>query len=55
MGFTENEMAAMYLSKYVRLVRDIRYEREEIEERRRFEEEQREIEKLAKYGDGIGG
>ena len=53
MGFTEQETAGMYLSKYILLIRDIRKEREEIEERKRFEEEQAEIEKLSKCGDGV--
>lgn len=49
LGFTEKEIAAMYLSKYIMLLRDIRAERREIDERRRAEEEQREIQKLAKF------
>ena len=53
MGFTENEIAVMYLSKHIRLLRDIKKEQEEIEERRRFEEEQAEIRKLECFGDGM--
>ena len=42
----------MYLSQYIRILKDIKAERDELEERRRFEEEQAEIEKLAHYGNG---
>lgn len=37
----------MYPVKIMRMAQDIRAEREEIEERKRFEEEQAEIRKLA--------
>lgn len=49
LGFTEKEIAIMYLSKYIMLLRDIRAERREIDERRRAEEEQKEIQKLVQF------
>jgi len=47
LGFNETEIAVMYPVKIMRMAQDIRAEREEIEERKRFEEEQAEIRKLA--------
>ena len=43
----------MYLSKYILMLRDIKAEQREQEERRKFEEEQAEIEKLERYGNGM--
>lgn len=49
MGFKEYEIANMYLSKYILILRDIKDERKEVEEQRKTEEEAKEIEKLARY------
>ena len=46
LGFSEEEIATMYLSKIINIFKDIDKERKEIEAQKLFEEEQKEIERM---------